>query len=225
MLSKSAIISNNLKEVVPLRTERPVVQTVGRSEVWLAGIITLAIYSALLIRMPYRASLVNGLYAGAALSVFYSYLRWRLDIRLPSLMLLGLVFGVFLDIIGNRFNLFSRTFGFLAYDVFTHFATAALSLIPVMWLLLALIKRFDSRLPLGFIAFFSVTTTFSLSAYYEILELCDEQFFGGHRIWTTHDTVHDLASDLCGIVVAAIFYTLAIRKRWRLDHPEFAQRH
>ena len=225
MLSKSAIISNSLKEVVPLTTERPVVQTVGRSEVLLAGLITLAIYSALLIRMPYRASLVNGLYAGAALSVFYFYLRWRLDIRLPSLMLLGLVFGVFLDIIGNRFNLFSRTFGFLAYDVFTHFATAALSLIPVMWLLLALIKRFDYRLPLGFIAFFSITTTFSLSAYYEILELCDEQFFGGHRIWTTHDTVHDLASDLSGIVIAAIFYTFAIRKRWRLDHPEFAQRH
>lgn len=140
-------------------------------------------------------------------------------------MLLGLAFATFLDIIGNKFNLFSRTFGFLAYDVFTHFVTAALSLVPVMWLLIALIKRFAYRLPLGFVAFFSVTTTFSLTAYYEILELCDEKFFGGHRIWTTHDTVHDLASDLSGIVVAAIIYSLAIRKRWRLDPPNLDQRH
>lgn len=204
-------------------TREPVSQTVRKSEVWLAGLLALAGYSALLIRMPYRAPLVNGLYGAIALSAFYFYLRRRLDIRLPGPMILGLVIGIVLDIIGNQFNLFSRTFGFLAYDVFTHFTTASLSLIPVMWLLLALIKRFDFRLPLGFIVFFSVTTTFSLSAYYEILELCDEQFFGGHRIWTPHDTVHDLTSNLCGIVFAAILYTLAIRKRWRREHPEFEQ--
>jgi hypothetical protein len=197
-------------------TTAPVPRTIGKGEALLAGVVALAIYSALLVRMPYRASLANGLYACLALSALYAYLRCRLSIRLPLPLLLGLAFGAFLDIIGNKFNLFSRTFGFLAYDVFTHFVTAALSLIPVMWLLMALIKRFDYRLPLGFVAFFSVTTTFSLSAYYEILELCDEQFFGGHRIWTTHDTVHDLASDLSGIVVAAIIYALAIRKRqWR----------
>jgi len=220
MSPESGVITRSLQEVVPRATKQAVVQLVSRSEALLAGFIALVIYSALLIRMPYRASLANGLYAGAALSAFYVYLRWRLSIRLPAVMVLGLVFGVFLDIIGNRFNLFSRTFGFIAYDVFTHFTAAALSLVPVMWLLLALIKRFDYRLPLGFITFFSVTTTFSLSAYYEILELCDEQFFGGHRIWTTHDTVHDLASDLCGITLAAIIYWLVIRKRWRLDHAE-----
>lgn len=225
MSSESGAISKRPQEVVPWATAKPIAQIVSRSEALLAGLIALAFYSALLIRMPYRAPLANGLYAGVALSLFYIYLRWRLDICLPSLMLLGLAFGVLLDILGNQFNLFSRTFGFIAYDVFTHFTTAALSLVPVMWLLLALIKRFAYRLPLGFVTFFSVTTTFSLSAYYEILELCDEQFFGGHRIWTTHDTVHDLASDLSGIVIAAIFYTLAIRKRWQLTHPEFDQRH
>jgi len=225
MSSESEAIPGSPQEVAPRAVDKPVAQPVSRSEALIAGLVALAIYSALLIRMPYRAPLTNGLYAGVALSLFYIYLRWRLDIRLPSFMLMGLVFGVFLDILGNQFNLFSRTFGFIAYDVFTHFTTAALSLIPVMWLLLALIKRFDYRLPLGFVALFSVTTTFSLSAYYEILELCDEKFFGGHRIWTTHDTVHDLASDLSGIVIAAICYALAIRRRWPSNHSARPQSH
>ena len=193
---------------------KPVSQKLSRSEVLVAGGLVLAVYTALLIRMPYRAALVNGLYTMLALSSFYFYLRLRLNIRLPAQMLLFLVVAVVLDIIGNQYNLFSRTFGFLPYDVITHFTSSAISLAAVMWLLIKLTSRFDYRLPLGFVAFFSVTTTFSLSAYYEILELIDEQFFGGHRIWTTHDTVHDLASDLGGIVFAAIIYTLAIRRRW-----------
>ena len=207
-------LQDRAREPVPAPAARATApQAISAREALLVGIAALVIYSALLIRMPYRASLVNGLYAGLALSSLYLYLRYRLRIRLPLWMLMGLVVGVLLDIIGNRLNLFSRTFGFLAYDVFTHFVTAALSLIPVMWLVMAWLKRFDYRLPLGAVAFFSVTATFSLSAYYEILELCDEKFFGGHRIWTTHDTVHDLASDLSGIVVAAICYSLVILKR------------
>jgi len=182
-------------------------------EALLVGVVALVIYSALLVRMPYRTTLLNGLYTGLALSALYGYLRYRLSIHLPLWMLMGLVVGALLDIIGNQFNLFSRTFGFLAYDVFTHFVTAGLSLIAVMGLVRAWLKRFDYRLPLGAVTFFSVTATFSLSAYYEILELCDEKFFGGHRIWTTHDTVHDLASDLGGIVVAAIGYSLVVLKR------------
>ncbi len=200
--------------VLPAISE-PGSQKLSRSEVLIAGGLVLAAYTALLIRMPYRAPLVNGFYAVLALSSFYLYLRLRLNIRLPAQLLLCLVVSVVLDIIGNQYNLFSRTFGFLPYDVITHFTASGLSLAAIMWLLLKLTNRFDYRLPLGFVAFFSVTTTFSLSAYYEILELVDEQFFGGHRIWTTHDTVHDLASDLGGIVFAAIIYMVAIRKRWR----------
>jgi uncharacterized membrane protein YjdF len=202
---------------------KPGSQKLSRSEVLIAGGLVLAAYTALLVRMPHRAPLVNGLYTMLSLSSFYLYLRLRLDIRLPVRMILCLVVAVVLDIIGNQYNLFSRTFGFLPYDVITHFTASGLSLAAVMWLLLKLTSRFDYRLPLGFVAFFSVTTTFSLSAYYEILELVDEQFFGGHRIWTTHDTVHDLASDLGGIVLAAIIYTLVIRKRWRPGDSRFDQ--
>jgi len=49
-----------------------------------------------------------------------------------------------------------------------------------------------------------VTITFSFAAYYEILELWDEKFFGGRRIWTLQDTSLDLQNDLFGIVIAAL---------------------
>src|SRR5512143_654045 len=92
-----------------------------------------------------------------------------------------------------------------------------------MWLLMTLIRRFGYRLPLGFVAFFSATTTFSLAGYYEITELMDERFFGGHRIWTPRDTVQDLSADLAGIVVAAICYGLAVRAQWRRGHSKLNQ--
>jgi len=132
-------------------------------------------------------------------------------------MILCLLLSIALDVIGNRYGLFSIKIGFFPYDIITHFAASGLSFIPVMWLVMKLIQRFEYRLPLGFIAFFSATTAFSLAGYYEITELMDERFFGGQRIWTPRDTVQDLAADLVGIVIAAVCYGLAVRTRWRLD--------
>jgi uncharacterized membrane protein YjdF len=125
------------------------------------------------------------------------------------------VLSLALDVIGNRYGLFSRRIALIPYDIITHFAASGLSFIPVMWLVMKLIRRFGYRLPLGFVAFFSATTAFSLAGYYEITELMDERLLGGHRIWTPRDTVQDLAADLVGIVIAAVCYGLAIRTRWR----------
>jgi uncharacterized membrane protein YjdF len=88
-----------------------------------------------------------------------------------------------------------------------------------MWLLMTVIRRYGYRLPLGLVAFFSATTAFSLAAYYEITELIDERLLGGQRLWTPRDSVQDLAADLLGIIIAAIWYSLAIRSRWRQDKP------
>jgi hypothetical protein len=186
-------------------------------EILLAGMSALAIFTVLLLRLPYRSPVTNILLTALALSSFYFYLRLRLNIRVPSAMILCLVFSVALDVIGNRYGLFSRRIGLFPYDIVTHFVASGLSFIPVMWLVMKLIRRFGYRLPLGFVAFFSVTTAFSLAGYYEITELIDERFLGGQRIWTPRDTVQDLAADLVGIVIAAVCYGLAIRTRWRLD--------
>lgn len=181
-------------------------------EVLLAGTVALALYTGLLLRLPYRSPLLNSLLSGITLASVYTYLRMRLQIRLPWQLFACLIFAILIDMIGNHFGLFSTRIANVTYDTITHFITSGLSFLSVMWLLIQLLKRFGYQLPLGLIAFFSATTTFSLGAYYEITELLEERFFGGHRIWTPHDTVQDLAADLAGILIAAIGYTLAIRK-------------
>jgi len=211
----TAEFSNKVKPAAV--AEKPESQRTGKAEVVVAGMLALAGYTVLLLRLPYRSPVTNTLLSALALSSFYFYLRLRLNIRMPVGMLLCLVLSIALDVIGNRYGLFSRRIAAMPYDIITHFIASGLSFVPVMWLLIALIRRFAYRLPLGFVAFFSVTTTFSLAAYYEITELIDERLLGGQRLWTPRDTVQDLAADLGGIVIAALCYSIAIRTRWRLD--------
>lgn len=198
------------------KENRPVSPRLGKGESVIVGVTALLIYTILLLKLPYRSPAVNSLLSLVALSSFYFYLRLRLAIRVPGFVIFFLVFSLVIDIIGNQFGLFSRRFARIPYDIITHFLATGLSSIAVMWLLLKLIERFDYRLPLGAIAFFAATTTFSLAAYYEITELMDERWFGGHRLWTPRDSVQDLAAGLSGIVLAIIAYTLILKRRQRL---------
>ena len=204
--------------------QAPLSPRISPREALLAGLSALAIFTVLLLRLPYRLPVTNILLSAIALASFYFYLRLRLNIRVPGAMILCLVFSIAIDVIGNRYGLFSIRIGLFPYDILTHFTASGLSFIPVMWLLMKFIRRFGYRLPLGFVAFFSATTAFSLAGWYEITELIDERLLGGHRIWTPRDTVQDLAADLVGIVIAAVCYGLAVRTRWRdadskPDHP------
>jgi hypothetical protein len=208
------IVSSAKTELLPV-TETPASRKLSTGEVLLVGTVALALYTGLLLRLPYRAVPLNSLLSGIVLASLYLYLRLRLQIHLPLKLFFCLLVAIAIDMIGNQFGLFSTRILSIPYDTITHFVASGLSFLAVMWLLMKLMKRFDYQLPLGWIAFFSMTTTFSLGAYYEITELLDERFFGGHRIWTPRDTVQDLAADLAGIIIAAICYTLAVRKQWR----------
>jgi uncharacterized membrane protein YjdF len=194
---------------------KPELSEISKEEVLLVGVLALAGYTALLLKLPYRAPVLNALYSGLAFSSFYYYLRLRLRIRVPPRVLTCLVLSIVLDMIGNQFGLFSHRVALIPFDLIVHFTASGLSFVAVMWLLMGLFKRFGYRLPLGFIAFFSVTTAFSLAGYYEITELIDERVFGGQRIWNPRDTSQDLAADLIGIIIAAIAYTLLIKRRRR----------
>lgn len=121
-------------------------------EALLACLSALAIFTVLLLRLPYRLPVTNTLLSTLALLSFYFYLRLRLNIRVPSGMILCLAFSLALDVIGNRHGLFSQRFGLFPYDIITHFAASGLSFVPVMWLVMKLIRRFGYRLPLGFVA-------------------------------------------------------------------------
>ncbi|HEU4390780.1 MAG TPA: hypothetical protein VFV34_23450, partial [Blastocatellia bacterium] len=59
-----------------------------------------------------------------------------------------------------------------------------------------------------------VTVTFSFCAYYEIIELWDELFWGDfERIHGSHDTSNDLQWDLAGIFTAALLTVLFFKIR------------
>ena len=217
MSSKSVTILgfSEVPEAVPLAAE-PQSPKISKAEVFLAGLLALIGYTALLLKLPYRTPVLNCLYSGLALGSLYYYLRVRLRMRIPSWVLLCLVLAILMDMVGNRYGLFSQRIAFIPYDLITHFTASALSFFAVMWILIGLVKKFGYRLPRGFIAFFSVTIAFSLASYYEITELIDERIFGGHRIWNPRDTSQDLAADLTGIIIAAVAYTLWLRRR---PHP------
>ncbi len=167
--------------------------------------------AAFLTKMCYLSLAFNTIFTLAFLAVFYAYLRARLNVRVP-LVLLGLVFlALQVDALGNFFRLYGRQFGPMQYDEFSHLMVQVLISPLIVWLVLRLLHNRGYRLPLKLTAFFAATTVFSLSAAYEIIELWDEIYFGGKRIWSPYDTATDLQWDLCGIIVGTLFSCIMLR--------------
>jgi uncharacterized membrane protein YjdF len=191
-------------------TLSPAGQAFRKTELIAFSALAFAGKSALLIRLPYREWYINAAYTIAILGFIYLYFRIRQGIILPPIILFCLAMAVAIDVLGNFFHLYGHEFGPVQYDEFSHFFGSGLSLPPAMWLLRATIKRMGAKLPIDLLAFLSVTITFSLCSYYEILELWDEQYFGGKRIWTLQDTANDLQWDLAGIVGFALISLLIL---------------
>lgn len=187
-------------------------------EFYVFSIVAFAAKSLLLIRLPYRPWRENAIYTVALLSFLYSYFRFRQRLVIPLFAILCLATAIGIDVLGNRFQLYGKPFGPLRdYDEFTHFFGSGFSLIPVMWLLRATTRRMGFRLPQAMIGFFSATITFSFCAWYEILELWDELFYGGKRIWSEQDTANDLQFNLMGIVIFALLASFFFK---RIDRRE-----
>jgi len=167
--------------------------------------------SFLLIRMPYRGVELNALYTLLIILSFYLYLRLRQQINPPIILLFFLAGAVGADVSGNYFQMYGYAIGPVMYDEFTHFLGPALSLPPTMWALRETLRKSEIKLPNSLLAFFSISITFAFSAYYEILELWDEQFLGGKRLWTPTDSANDLQFGLLGILLSTIL-TLMVFK-------------
>jgi len=167
--------------------------------------------AAFLTKMCYLSFAFNTLFTLAFLAIFYVYVRARLNLRIP-LVLLGLVFlALQVDALGNLFRMYGRQFGPMQYDEFSHLTVQVLVSPLIVWFVVLLLHRYGYRLPLPLTAFFAATTMFSLSAAYEIIELWDEIYFGGKRIWGPYDTATDLQWDLCGIIVGTLFSCIMLR--------------
>ncbi len=59
---------------------------------------------------------------------------------------------------------------------------------------------------------FAIALLFSVSGFYEIIEVWDERYFHGKRIWSPYDAPNDLQWDLTGAVIGAAL-TYAILKK------------
>lgn len=176
--------------------------------------------TAFLLKMCYMPFWQCTLLGAAWLAAVYFYARFFQGVALP-LPLLALVFAaVEVDALGNLFRLYGRAFGPVMYDEFAHAAVQALVTPLCVWLLGAAVARFGYRPPLGVLIFFAVTTIFSLSAFYEVVEMWDERYFGGQRIWSTHDAPNDLQWDFLGILLGAVAAYFILRREPRVRLQE-----
>lgn len=168
--------------------------------------------SAFLLKMCYLSLAFNTAFGIAYLTAFYFYVRARYGLLVPPALLGLVLLGVEVDALGNYFRMYGNRFGPMQYDEFAHLMIQVLVTPLIVWLLREGLERFGQQLSLGPTTFFAGATIFGLSAFYEIIELWDELYFGGQRIWSTHDTATDLQFDLCGIVVGAAFAYLLLKR-------------
>ncbi len=174
-------------------------------------ILALVTGAAFLTKMCYLSLAFNTIFVIVFLGLVYLYVRARFHIRTP-VVLLGLVFAALqVDALGNFFHMYGRQFGPMQYDEFAHMLVQVLVSPIIVWLVGRVLQQCGYRLPLGLTAFFAATIVYSLSAIYEIIELWDEVYFGGHRIWGAYDTATDLQWDLCGIIVGTLFSCIMLR--------------
>ena len=159
---------------------------------------------AFLLKMCYLSLLFNTLFGILFLLAFHFYLRRRYGLEVPPLLLALVLGAIEVDAVGNYFRMYGRRFGPVHYDEFAHFAVQALTAPLAFWLLRVGITKSGYRLPLGLVAFFAINILFSLSAFYEIIELWDELYFQGQRIWSTHDAPNDLQWNLSGIICGTL---------------------
>lgn len=186
-------------------------------------LLAMAMGVSFLLMMCHLSFVLNTVFGIVSLTLFYLYVRGRHKINIP-ISLLVLVFAALqVDALGNLFGMYGQAFGPLQYDEFSHMAVQALISPIIVWLVQHKLAKQGHHLPITLTAFFAGTLVFSLSAFYEIIELWDEMYFHPHRIWGPLDTAKDLQFDLCGIVVGTLLACVLLRKRQTATKPMLSE--
>lgn len=160
--------------------------------------------AAFLLKMCYLSLAFNCLFGLAFLAGFYLYVRMRHGISIPLVLIVLVFTALQVDALGNYFRMYGRPFGPMQYDEFSHMAVQVLITPIIIWLVREGLNRMGHKVSLGIAGLFAITMMFSISACYEIIELWDEVYFGGQRIWSKYDTANDLQWDLCGILIGTV---------------------
>jgi hypothetical protein len=166
-------------------------------------VVSFSAKSVLLIGLPYREWPVNAVYTCSLLLFFYSFFRFRQNLRAPMVVVFCLAAAVAIDILGNKLGLYGHPFGPLRdYDEFAHFAGSGFSAVAAFWLIRAGTRRLGVKLTGGLLAFLATSVAFTYCGWYEILELWDEYFWSHfERIHGWDDTPNDLFYDFLGVIV------------------------
>jgi uncharacterized membrane protein YjdF len=164
-------------------------------------LLVLIAAAAFLLKMCYLSLAMNCIFGLVFLTSFYVYIRQRHGINIPPILLLLVFAALQVDAVGNFFRMYGHKFGPIQYDEFSHMAVQVLITPIIIWLVRRGLDHRGERLRLAVSALFAVALMFSFAAGYEIIELWDEVYFGGQRIWSKYDTANDLQWDLCGIMI------------------------
>src|SRR5215510_3014112 len=133
-------------------------------------VLVLVAGAAFLTKMCYLSLAFNTIFVIIFLGLFYSYVRIRLNIQIP-IVLLALVFlALQVDALGDFFRMYGRQFGPMQYDEFAHMTVQVLVSPIIVFLVSKILQRSGYQLPIKLTAFFAATIVFSLSAVYEIIE-------------------------------------------------------
>ena len=160
--------------------------------------------AAFLLKMCYLSLAFNCLFGLVFLTGFYVYVRARHRVTIPVILMVLVFTALQVDALGNFFGMYGRQFGPMQYDEFSHMTVQVLITPIIIWLVQRGLDRAGHQVSLGIAALFAITLMFSISACYEIIELWDEVYFGGQRIWGKYDTANDLQWDLCGILIGTV---------------------
>jgi uncharacterized membrane protein YjdF len=178
--------------------------------------------AAFLLRLPHLQVWVIMPVSVAYLWAVHVFVKARYEVKIPVALLFLVWASVALDSVGNmRFggalSMYDTKFTYFQYDELMHTVIPALVAPVIVWLLRAGLDRFGYRLPLGLVTFFAMTTMFTVSGFYEIVEFWDDKYMWpapGMRIHGAYDTPNDLQCDLIGMTVGGLM-AYAILKRQR----------
>ena len=189
-------------------------QLLRRFEIPIIGAFFLA-GSYFLFRLAYLPGYISLPVGVVLLVAFRFFVQTQYGVRVPVLLLTLLWLSIVLDWLGNIFKLYERKFAWVQYDEFTHTAVPLLVAPAMVWLLNAGIRRFNYRLPLLLLTLFAVTAMFTLSGFYEVLELWDDKYMHpnpGWRIHGSYDTANDLQCDLLGMFAGGLLAYVWLKK-------------
>ncbi len=170
-----------------------------------------AIFIVASLNLAYRSIALITLLSALLLILFRIYLGRRYGIRVPFLVLLLAFAAVEIDTVGNHLRLYRHLPWPVPYDVFAHLTIPAMLAPALVWLTRAWFEKLGHNLPLLVVCFISVNLNFSLSGFYEIVELWDDLYFGGTRIWEIYDTSRDLQNGLLGAVIGTAISYVVLR--------------